>query len=271
MAFPFRRILCPVDFDHSAAEVLDLAARIATTNDGTIYALHVVPMAVGPSGIPVDVDIYKEQAAAARTRLHEMAREHLSGVKYELMTHAGEPIGTIIRAEKQIPADVVVIATHGRCGFGHVFAGSVAEAVARQSICPVVTLHCAPADRHLVGYWMKMNPVTAHPDHTLARVQEHMREGKFRSMPVVKAGRLVGIVTDRDVRQRSGNLESVAVEAAMTREVLSVTPRTCVWDAARLLSERKIGGTPVLDEYGALVGIITTTDLLRAFSEMQAK
>ena len=67
-------------------------------------------------------------------------------------------------------------------------------------------------------------------------------------MPVVKDGKLVGIITDRDIRARSQNLEDTLVGGAMTREVLTVTPRQSVWDAARLLAERKIGGMPVLDE-----------------------
>lgn len=115
---------------------------------------------------------------------------------------------------------------------------------------------------------MTTNPVTAGPEDKLAAVQRRMKEGMFRSMPVIKEGRLVGIITDRDVRAKAQNLEDTPAESAMTREVLTVIPRQSVWDAARLLAERKIGGMPVLDE-GVLVGIITTTDLLRAFAEMQ--
>jgi len=55
----------------------------------------------------------------------------------------------------------------------------------------------------------------------------------------------------------------------MTRQVLTITPQTSLWDANRLLSERKIGGMPAADEHGRLLGMDTTTDLLHAFTEMQ--
>jgi predicted transcriptional regulator len=189
-------------------------------------------------------------------------------VKFELLTHMGTPIGAIIQAEKQIPADVVLMGTHGRRGFSHVFLGSVAEAVVRQSYCPVLTVHSGIVDQHLVGHWMTPNPLTADPTEKLLSVQKRMTDGKFRSLPVVKNGQVIGIITDRDIRRKTGN-EIIHVQAAMSRDLLTVTPQTSVWDAARLLFERKIGGMPVLDDQLALVGIITTSDLLRAFAEMQ--
>jgi universal stress protein A len=269
MSFPFKRILCPIDFDHSADAILAMAAKLAGANDGIVYLLHVVPMTIAPTGMPTYVELYKGQEEAARARLREFAIKHLAGVKFELMIHMGNPIGAIVQAEKQIPSDVVLMGTHGRRGFSHVFLGSVAEAVVRQSYCPVLTVHSGIADQHLVGHWMTANPIIADPADNLASVQKRMTEGKFRSMPVLKAGRVIGIMTDRDIRRKNGGIENVQVEASMTREVLTVTPQTSVWDAARLLAERKIGGMPVVDEHRRLLGIITTTDLLHAFTEMQ--
>ncbi len=271
MSFPFKKILCPIDFDYSAAALLGMAGKLAAANDGTVYVLHVVPMIFPPAGMPTYVDIFRDQEESARVRLLELAHKHLSGIKYELLVHVGIPIGTILNAEKRIGADVVLMATHGRRGFAHVFLGSVAEAVVRESTCPVLTVHAGSTNRHQVGHWMTSNPMTAQPSDKLASIQKKMKEGKFRSIPVLSGGRVVGIVTDRDIRQKTGSLDDVQAEAAMTREVLTVTPRTSAWDAARLLAERKIGGMPVVDERGALVGIITTTDLLRAFTELQGE
>jgi len=228
----------------------------------------VVPMVIQPTGMPVYVDIHKGQEEAAIARLQELGRKHLSGVKYELLTHVGLPMGVIIRAQKQIPADVVIMATHGRRGLARAFLGSVAEAVVRDSVCPVLTVHSGPVDRHLVGHWMTTNPITTNPEEKAATVQKTMTEGKFRSMPVLEHGHLVGIITDRDLRERKPQAETIAVGTFMTRQVLTVTPRTSVWDAARLLAERKIGALPVLDDEGALLGLITTTDLLHAFYQM---
>ncbi len=271
MSVPFKKILCPIDFDQSAPAVLTMAGKLATANDATIYVLHVVPMIFAPAGIPSYVDIFKDQEESARTRLRELAHQHLSGIKYELLIHLGIPIGTILNAEKRIGADVVLMATHGRRGFAHVFLGSVAEAVVRESTCPVLTVHSGSTDKHRVGHWMTLNPTITHRSEKLAVLQKRMKEGKFRSIPVLDDGRIVGIITDRDIREKAGSLDNLQAEAIMTREVLTVTPRTSAWDAARLLAERKIGGMPVVDERGALVGIVTTTDLLRAFTELQGE
>jgi acetoin utilization protein AcuB len=91
-----------------------------------------------------------------------------------------------------------------------------------------------------------------------------MDAGHFRRVPVVEAGRLVGILTERDLHKYSGFLEATRVNAAMRTALITVTPENTVEDAARLMLTHKIGGLPVVSS-GELVGIITTTDLLRAF------
>ena len=53
MAFPYRKILCPVDFDENSMAALEAAAEIAHSNDGTVFVLHVVPMVIPPTGMPV--------------------------------------------------------------------------------------------------------------------------------------------------------------------------------------------------------------------------
>lgn len=81
---------------------------------------------------------------------------------------------------------------------------------------------------------------------------------------MVLAGRLVGIVTDRDTRPFLGHLAEIPVSEAMTREVVTVHPQTRLEEAARLLLRHKIAALPVVDDE-AVVGIITTTDILAAF------
>jgi nucleotide-binding universal stress UspA family protein len=266
MAFPFKRILCPIDFDENAVNALALAAQMARQTDGTVLVLHIVPMIIPPTGMPVYVDLYKEQEKVATARLKEMAGKHLRGVKHELSTHAGEVASTVLRCEKRLGADVVVMATHGRRGFSRFFLGSVAEMVLRESTCPVLTVQGPLTDRELVGHWMTHSPLAASPNDKLSSVQARMREGGFRSMPVLDEGRLVGIITDRDLRQHAASLESTEVRRAMTGNVLTVTSQTPAREAARLLRERKVGAIPVMQD-GELVGIVTGTDLLGAFIE----
>jgi CBS domain-containing protein len=85
---------------------------------------------------------------------------------------------------------------------------------------------------------------------------------------VVDRDRLVGIVTERDLREYSGYLESTRVNAAMRTELVTLTPYNTVEDAARLMLKHKVGGLPIIMEDGSLIGIVTTTDLLRAFLNM---
>jgi nucleotide-binding universal stress UspA family protein/predicted transcriptional regulator len=265
MAFPFRKILCPIDFDENSMAALDSAAQMARHFDATVYVFHVVPMIIPPTGMPVYVDLYKGQEEAARNKLQEVARKHLAGLKYELHTHLGEPAGSILRAERRIGADLVVMATHGRRGFSRFFLGSVAELVLRESSCPVLTVHQAPANRDLVGAWMTKNPVVADPEDKLSSIQGKMAEGAFRCVPVIKAGKVVGLVTDRDIRMHVGYLEHTEAKKAMSESLITVTPETPLREAARLMRERKIGGLPVVED-NALVGVITTTDVLEALA-----
>lgn len=119
----------------------------------------------------------------------------------------------------------------------------------------------------LVGKRMTKAPVTITPEDYLATAQAKMEQGKFRQLPVVKEGRLVGIVTGRDLSRHAGFLERTKVNVAMTEKLVTVNPRSTLEEAAQLLLKHKIGGLPVVDGK-ELVGIITTSDILRAFLDV---
>jgi acetoin utilization protein AcuB len=114
---------------------------------------------------------------------------------------------------------------------------------------------------------MTQQPVTVSPQDTLATAQEKMTAGHFRRVPVVHEGVLVGILTDRDLRRHVGVEERTRVGAAMTETPLTVSPQTTVEEAVQLMLKHQISGLPVV-ENGKVVGIITTSDVLRAFLEM---
>jgi len=118
-----------------------------------------------------------------------------------------------------------------------------------------------------VARWMTKDPVVVESKDTLAAVRLMMDKGSFRRVPVVDGGKLVGIVSDRDLRQHTGTLSRIKVNGAMTTPVVSVTPTTMLEEAANLLVKHKIGALPVVDQ-DKLVGIISATDLLRAFAEV---
>ena len=89
MSYPFRRILSPIDFDDNSLAALDVAAQIARDNDGMLLLLHVVPMIVPATDMPVYVDIYKGQEEAAREKLREIAAKRLLGFPHQILTHMG--------------------------------------------------------------------------------------------------------------------------------------------------------------------------------------
>jgi acetoin utilization protein AcuB len=114
---------------------------------------------------------------------------------------------------------------------------------------------------------MTRHPESIRWDDTLETARQMMKAGGFRRLPVTRNGEVIGMVTERDLRQHTGYLESTKVNAAMSASVISVAPNSTVEEAARLMVKHKIGGLPVL-ENGKLVGIVTTIDMLRAFLEV---
>jgi acetoin utilization protein AcuB len=119
----------------------------------------------------------------------------------------------------------------------------------------------------LVSKRMTKDPVTVTPEDLLVQAKLKMQKGGFRRVPVVSDGQVVGIITDRDLREHAGYLDRTEVGAAMSKNPDTVTPATTVEAAAQLLLKRKIGGLPVV-ENGRLVGMITTSDVLEAFLDV---
>jgi acetoin utilization protein AcuB len=122
---------------------------------------------------------------------------------------------------------------------------------------------------------MTKGVITVGPDDPLRVAIRKMIAGRFRRIPVLAAdGLLVGIITDRDIRQALNSpvvfhershdeylLNTVKVESSMTLRPLTISPDQDILAAAELMEQKKIGGLPVIEE-GALVGIITLSDLI---------
>ena len=110
---------------------------------------------------------------------------------------------------------------------------------------------------------MTVNPLTVTPTTPIKVVYEIMKDNNFRQLPVVWGGELVGIVTERDVREiKHTPLFSAGVtEIIMTEYPITVTPDTPAHRAAAMLNAYKFNALPVLDD-NVLVGIITTSSFL---------
>jgi CBS domain-containing protein len=126
---------------------------------------------------------------------------------------------------------------------------------------------------------MSKNPVTVKPNDGLNEAIWKMEHGRFRHLPVVDdAGKLIGMLSDRDVRlirpslafveKNDANVQlwSTAVQQAAVFEPVKVNPETMLKEAAELMLRWHVGGLPVVGDKDKLVGIITYTDLLREFT-----
>lgn len=116
---------------------------------------------------------------------------------------------------------------------------------------------------------MSTKLVTVGPGESARHAYDLMRDHRFRHLPVVAEGRLVGILSDRDLRPvlLSPGLAESRVAELMTEHPVTIAPDAPVEEAASLLVARKIGCLPVLEE-GRLVGIVTETDLLAVLVEL---
>jgi len=263
----FAKILCPVDLDANAATALDHAALLARQSAGEVVVLHVIATRPGLEEDPTFAELRKPNEDEVRVKLGELARRRLRDVIHEVRVEAGNPSAVIVDVARRLPADLVVIATH-RSGFSRSALGSVAERVVHGAQYPVLIVKNAKSDRFSVAQWMTVNPVTVEPDAPLPVARRLMHEGNFRTLPVVSRGQLVGIITDRDLRIALERSEKLTVEQAMTWDLFTVTADTSIFDASRLLAERKVGALPVVEK-GQLIGVISTEDLLKAFVEVR--
>jgi nucleotide-binding universal stress UspA family protein len=139
MAFPYRKILCPIDFDENSLQALDRAAEIARQFKSEMIVVHVVPMVLEFPDLSHSLERYEEQEKAARVRLREITEKRLDDIRHETAIYIGDIVGCILREVEKFEPDVLVMATHGR-GLAHLLLGSVAEAVVRKSSCPVLTI-----------------------------------------------------------------------------------------------------------------------------------
>jgi acetoin utilization protein AcuB len=132
---------------------------------------------------------------------------------------------------------------------------------------------------------MKRRVITAKPHDSLRHARETLERERINQLPVVVNGRLVGIVSDRDLRdafpsvilsmdetERGGvrpgpDPDAIAVEEIMTANVITVTPDADIATVARLMRRERIGAVPVVDGEH-LVGIVARSDLLDALATL---
>lgn len=128
---------------------------------------------------------------------------------------------------------------------------------------------------------MTINPKTVTPDQTISEVLDLMHEFKIHRIPVVDKGKLVGLVTQGVVQENTPShlttlsihemnylLSKTRVKDIMIKKVITIGPEALVEAAADTMEKKDIGCLPVVSESNELLGILTTSDILKAFVEM---
>lgn len=139
-----RRILCPTDFSDFSRRALEHAVALARWYEADVTLLHVVPFVPSTATFPPGVSPLTFEPITHDRILEELKRfaepVAAAGVRSDVVLRDGNATGEILDLAKTLPADLVVLGTHGRGGFERLVLGSVAEKVLRKACCPVLTV-----------------------------------------------------------------------------------------------------------------------------------
>jgi universal stress protein A len=140
-----RQILAPTDFSESSKQAVTHAYGLAEAFGASLLLLHVVELPVYPAGVfllsaegTTLLDDLEQQARLDLAQLLPKAQDGRVEVRCQVVV--GTPYYKIIEVAEAEKIDLIVMATHGRTGFSHLFMGSVAEKVVRTAPCPVLTI-----------------------------------------------------------------------------------------------------------------------------------
>ena len=139
----FQQILCPIDFSEASRHAAQYAIALACQHRSVLTVLHVPPERfVSPALPPFEPDATRvaesRRLATDAAVLFESATR--AGINVEVLVECGQPARQILTRAAALPADVIVMGTHGAGGFEHLMLGSVAEKVLRKATCPVFTV-----------------------------------------------------------------------------------------------------------------------------------
>lgn len=120
---------------------------------------------------------------------------------------------------------------------------------------------------------MTRNPATCTPESTLRQVAQLLSDCDCAAIPITLEGRLVGIITDRDISVRGVALRDDAptmeARSCMSSPVIAVTPDDAIEIAIALMTENAIHHLPVIDERGMLVGMLAQSDIGRRMTNRE--
>lgn len=144
-----KQILVAFDASDQARFALATAATIALATGARLTLVHVfvAPAFFGPAYRLVDSSTRADLLRTEQERLDAAKASVPAPVPADTLMREGDPVAEILRAAAQIRADLIAIGTHGRGRVGHAFLGSVASAVTRSAVCPVLTVSHDPTEQ----------------------------------------------------------------------------------------------------------------------------
>ncbi|MFT5323173.1 MAG: universal stress protein A [Planctomycetaceae bacterium] len=148
--FHFNRILIPTDFSSLSKATIEVAVALADRNSAELFLIHALaPVAVlPPLAMPALPIVLADDASAVKRQLEELP---VPDGRYRLPIHRevipGDPESVILKFADEHDINVIVMGTHSRTGLAHFLLGSVTDAVARRSKCPVLTVPAGAAEK----------------------------------------------------------------------------------------------------------------------------
>jgi nucleotide-binding universal stress UspA family protein len=146
MAFPWKKVLCPIDFSDPARAAMRAAIDVCRLTGGelTLFHAYELPGYTLPEGsVVASPKMLQDLADQADVHLAEWKKlaEGMGASPVTVEKAIGEPALAVVELAKEGGFDLLVVGTHGRTGIRHALLGSVAERVVRRAGCPVLTVH----------------------------------------------------------------------------------------------------------------------------------
>ena len=133
----------------------------------------------------------------------------------------------------------------------------------------------------LVSNWMSKPVITVDANDSMQDAIKLLKENNIRILPVVEHGKLVGVITDRDLKRASASdattleihelfylLSKIKVKNIMTKDTITVRPDFSIEETAQILLKNRISAVPVVEGQSQVVGVITQTDLFRVLTTL---
>lgn len=292
----FRRLLIALDGSSLAERAVDFARALAEP-DATLVLARVVPpiersiVAGDGAATMVDRDAMTRALAQAEAYLNGIAETHRDGnLSVETTVRTGRAASELQTAAEAERADVIVMATHGRTGPARWWLGSVADEVVRHADRPVFLVSARAEAAKVVGDYTVGDVMTrrlsvVRDDEPLTAVLRKLLRGQISGAPVVDgSGKLVGVISEHDLlawqarlvdelsrdpgldpSEYARRLETTSAGQVMGRPPLVIEASATLQAAVELFLQQRARRLPVVRE-GALVGILTRADVLRAMA-----